>query len=155
LKIILDKIELYISKKLFGKVKIEFNGQTILINDKKVRVVDTIKYNYEKIKAHYISNLSKTQSSKFDFEDLNSISVKILIHYLDQYSRWKEQYTKSNYDITFYEKDFDHPNTNDIIILYLKEKHPNNWKTISEKYINMTTKEFDSYWTNRLAYFNK
>ena len=144
MKIILDKIELYISKKLFGKVKIEFNGQTILINDKKVRVVDTIKYNYEK--GNLIMNIEG---------NINSISVKILIHYLDQYSRWKEQYTKSNYDITFYEKDFDHPNTNDIIILYLKEKHPNNWKTISEKYINMTTKEFDSYWTNRLAYFNK
>lgn len=153
LKIILDKIELIVTETLFGKVNVEFNGRTISCNDTKTRLVDIINDNYEKIKAHYISNLSKNQLD--DIDDLNIISVKILFYYLDQYSRWKEQYKKSNYDIKFYEKDFDHPSTHDIIIFYLKEKHPDKWKFFSEKYINMTSEEFDFYWTNRLAYYNK
>ena len=155
MKIILDKIELDVSKTLFGKVNVEFNGRTISFNDTKDRVIDIIKENYEKIKAHYISTLFKNKLSDTDNWDLNTISVKILIYYLDQYSRWKEQYKKSNYDIKFYEKDFDHPSTYDIIILFLKERHPDNWKSISEKYINKTSEEFDLYWTNRLSYFNK
>ena len=154
LKVILDKIELDISKTPFGKLNVEFHGQTILINESAERAIEIMKSNYEKIKAHYTSNLSKSKIGA-DNEDLNTICVKILIYYLDQYSRWKEQYKKSNYEIKFYEKDFDHPSTHDIVILYLKEKHPESWKSISEKYLNMTSEQFDFYWTNRLAYFNK
>lgn len=155
MKIALNKIEIVVSKSLFGKVNVEFNGQAISVNDTKARVIEIIQDNYKQIKAHYFSNLSKYQLSDFDSIDLNTISVKILIYYLDQYSRWKEQYKKSNYDIKFYEKDFEHPSTYDIIISFLKEKYPDNWKSISEKYINKTPEEFDFYWTNRLAYFNK
>jgi len=93
--------------------------------------------------------------SYIENEDLNIISLKILVNYLGQYSRFKEQYKKSNYDIKFYEKDFYHPGTHDIIIFYLKEKYPDEWRTVSEKYLDMTSVEFDFYWTNRLAYFNK
>lgn len=155
MKIALDKIEVGVSKPLFGKVNVEFNGRTISVNDTKPRVIEIIQDNYEKIKAHYFSNLSKYQLTDFDSTDLNIISVKILIYYLDQYSRWKGQYKKSNYDIKFYEKDFEHPSTNDIIIFFLKEKYPGKWKSISAKYIDKTPEEFDFYWTNRLAYFNK
>lgn len=154
MKVILDKIELDVSKTLFWQLNVEYNGRIISVNDKATRAIDIIKENYEKIKAHYISNLSKNQIGA-DNEDLNTICVKILLYYLDQYSRWKEQYKKSNYDIKFYEKDFDHPSTHDIVILCLKEKHPDNWKSLSEKYLNMTSDEFDFYWSNRLEYFNK
>ena len=155
MKILLDKIELCVSKTFFGKVNVEFNGRTISINDIETKAIEVIKDNYKKIKAHYISNLLKNELSNIDNDDLNIISVKILIYYLEQYSRWKEQYKKSNYDIKFYEKDFDHPSTYDIIILFLKERHPDNWKSISEKYIDKTSEEFDFFLTNRLAYFNK
>jgi len=155
LKILLDKIELDISKTLFGKVNVAFDGSSTYVSDSKDRVIEIIKGNYEIIKAHYISNLSQNQLNDIDNDDLNAISVKILIYYLNQYSRWKEQYKKSNYDIKFYDKDFGHPSTHDIIIFYLKEKYPDKWKIISEKYINMTSEEFELYWTNRMAYFNK
>ena len=130
MKVQLDKIELDVSKTLFGKLKVEFNGSTTTINDTATRAVEVIKDNYEKIKAHYISNFSKNLGG-LENDDLNTICVKILIHYLDQYSRWKEQYKKSNYDIKFYEKDFEHPDTYDIIILFLKEKHPDHGKSLS------------------------
>jgi hypothetical protein len=83
-----------VSKTLLGKVNVEFAGQTISFKDTKARVVDIIKGNYEQIKAHYISNLSKNQLSYIKNEDLNIISVKILVNYLIQYSRFKEQYKK-------------------------------------------------------------
>jgi len=153
----LDNIELEVSKKLFGKtINIKLNEQTIqVLNDTVSRTVDIIKNNYEKIKPHYISNLSKNQTSNIEAEDLNAICVKILLYYIDQYSRWKEQYKKSNYDIKFYEKDFDHPTTNDIIIFFLQDKYPDKWKTISANYIDMDPNKFDDYWANRQSYFNK
>jgi hypothetical protein len=154
LKVVLDKIELNVSKRLFGKVNVQFNEDIISFNDSKARAINIIKENYDRIKTHYITNLSKKEQWLIDYDDLNIISVKILFYYLTQYARWKEQYTKSNYDIKFYEKDFSHPSTYDIIIFFLKNKYPYEWKNISQKYINKTPEEFDFYWTNRLAYFN-
>ncbi len=154
MKIILDKIEIDISKTTFGKVNVEFNGQTILIDDSAESAIEILRSNYEKIKSHYASNISKNQI-EVEIEDLNSVCVKILFYYLDQFSRWKGHYKKSNYNIKFYEKDFDQPSTHDIVIFHLRDKHPDNWRSLSERYLNMTTEQFDFYWSNRLAYFNK
>ncbi len=153
----LDNIELEVSKKLFGKTtKIKFNGKTISVRNQTIsKTINILKSNYELIKAHYISNLSKSQIPEIDNAELNTLCVNILFFYIDQYSRWKEQYKKSNYEITFYEKDFDHPTTHDIIIFFMQEKHPENWESISAKYIKMERNIFNEYWINRQAYFNK
>jgi hypothetical protein len=155
LKIKLDNIEVEISQAWLDKLNIKLNERILFTNEKIERAVDIVKENYAKIKAYYISNLSQNQMINFDYDDLNIISVEILIYYFNIYTRWKEYYVKSNYDIKFYEKDFNHPDTYDIIIFYLKQKYPDNWKSMSQKYINMTSVEFDFYWTNRIAYFNK
>ena len=135
LKVQLDKLEIIVSKTLFGKVIVEFNGQTISIQYTAERAIDIINHNFDKIKSYYLSNLSKNQASNINFDDLSTISVKILVNYLEQYCRWNKQHTKSNYDLKFYEKDFYHPATYDIIIFFLKHKYPDNWKSISGGYI--------------------
>jgi hypothetical protein len=154
LKVLLDTIELNVSKTLFGNVIVEYNGQTISINGDLFLVMEVIKRNYEKIKDHYISNIFKSKA-ELDVHDLNKICVEILIHYLDQNNRWKNQYAKSNYDSNFSEKDFEHPETNDIVIRYLKNKYHDSWKSRSLKYLDMTSDKFEFYYANRNAYFNK
>ena len=153
--ITLDNIELNVYKKfLWTTIYIDYNGKTTLVNkDKLPRTIEIIKGNYEIIKSYYLSNLTKNNAT--DLSDLNTICVKILLYYIDQYSRWKVQYKKSNYDIKFYTKDFEHPSTNDLIVFHLIEKHPDNWKSISSQYLNMSQTEFEEYWKNREAYFNK
>ena len=152
---ILDNIELNVYKKfLWPTIYIDYNGKTTLINkDKLPRIIEIIKGNYEIIKGYYLSKLTKNSAK--DLSDLNAICVKILLYYIDQYSRWKVQYKKSNYDITFYTKDFDQPSTKDLIVFYLIEKHPDNWKSISSQYLDMSQTELDEYWKNRELYFNK
>jgi hypothetical protein len=153
----LDNIQLVVSKKIFGaNVEIEYNGRTIFVlNETVSRTTEVLKSNYEKIKQHYIANLTKNNPSEIKLEELSAISAKILLHYIQQYSEWKEYYKKSNYDILFYEKDFGHPDTKDMVIFYLREKHPTDWKALSANYINMDSETFDKYWMNRELYFNK
>lgn len=152
----LDNNELTISQKLFGStITVEHARQKVsVLNDTIDRTTEIIKSNYETIKSFYVAKLNKNHTD-INPKDLSEISLKILLYYLDQYSRWKEQYKKSIYDIKFYEKDFDHPTTKDMVVFYLKEKYPDNWKEISSKYLDLSSTEFDAYWENRLAYFNK
>jgi hypothetical protein len=153
----LDNIELIVSKKLFGSnVNIEYDGKTTLvINETTSRTIEVLKNNYEKIKSHYIANLTKNKPSDINIKELSAIAVKILLYYIQQYSEWRVIYTKSNYNILFYEKDFNHPTTHDMVILFLRDKYSENWKTISANYINMDSETFDRYWMNRELYFNK
>jgi hypothetical protein len=152
----LDNNELTISKKMLGStIIVEHAGQKVsVLNDTIDRTTEIIKSNYATIKNFYIANLNKNHTDN-NIQDLSEICLKILLHYLDQYSRWKEQYKKSTYDIKFYEKDFYHPTTMDLIVFYFKAKYPDSWKEISSKYLDQSLTEFETNWANRLAYHNK
>lgn len=149
----LDNIKLTIYEKL-GSTMIDFQGRQIsILNETPSRTIEVLKSNYDEIKLNYTSNLAG-RADYIDAEDLNTFCFKILMYYIDLFSRWKVQYKKSNYDIIFYEKDFDNPTTHDIVIHFLKKKC-HNWKQICAALINKDLDEFEKYSENRQAYFNK
>ncbi len=143
-----------LSRELFKTtVTVECDGQVIkATNDSPQRVAQIIENNYNVVKSYYAFHLALTRMPCK--KDLNAISLQIVMYYLALYSSWKVKYTKSNYDIVFYQKDFDHPSTMDIVVFYLQKKYPLTWKTQSAGYLNMELTELEDYWQRRLQYFN-
>ena len=89
-------------------------------------------------------------------DDLNNICLKIVLDSLHMYNMWRIWYKKQeNRNLTFDKKDFDHPDTKDKFMLYLKDKFPIDYKKQCEIIFSMSTEEFENYEKNRDAYFNK
>jgi hypothetical protein len=59
-----------------------------------------------------------------------------------------------NRDLTFLTKDFDHPQMNDIIIQFFKERYPDNYSDKCEAMLNMSHEKFSVYDKNRQNFQN-
>lgn len=93
-------------------------GQTI------AETTETIEKNFKIVQEKY----KTSASGKIDTDELNEVSLKIVLHYFYLYNTWKSIYEKEkDRNLTFLSKDFDHPFTYDIIIQYFKNKYPNDY----------------------------
>lgn len=108
--------------------------------------------NYKIVKDYYEP---KTENV-IPIEDLNNICLKIVLDRLHMYNMWRIWYKKQeNRNLTFDKKDFDHPDLEDVIMLYLRDKYPLDYKGKCELIFSMTPSEFESHEKNRDAFFNR
>lgn len=80
--------------------------------------------NFKIVKEKYI----KAASNGVSLDDINEVSLKIVIHYFYLYNTWKSLYEKEkDRDLTFRQEDYTHPNTYDKIIQFFRNKYPKDY----------------------------
>lgn len=127
----------------------------ILSNQSVDNVFELIKHNFDVVSSHYKSMINETKD-KFDFEDLNQISIAIVLYYLYMYNSWRFMYKKQeNRDLRFNEKDFLHPSTHDIVFNYFKSMHQNDWEAKCAVLLGMELTELKAYYKTREDFYNK
>jgi len=116
--------------------------------DETVRMVNT---NYEIVKNYF----QKKVDTYIDSIDLKQVCLRIALRHFYMYNLWRTMYKKErNRDLTFLHKDFDHPQTNDIIIQFFKDRYPNNYSNKCEAMLDMSPEEFKAYDKNRQDFQN-
>jgi hypothetical protein len=107
---------------------------------------EIIKKNYKIVKKHFQLRTGTIVTPI----DLKQICLKIVFNYLYMYNLWRGMYRReTNRDLTFLSKDFDHPQTDDIIIQFFKEKYPTNYADKCEIMLKMSPENFKTYAKNR------
>ena len=107
--------------------------------------------NYNIVKVHY----QQKTGDKILQTDLEKISLKIVLHYFYMYQLWRTMYQREkNRDLTFLQKDFEHPCTADKIISYFKTTYPDNYVDKCEIMLDMSLDKFKEYEKNRQAFYD-
>jgi hypothetical protein len=107
--------------------------------------------NYKIVKDYYKPKMEDVVPK----DDLDNICLKIVLDRLHMYNMWRIWYKKQeNRNLTFDKKDFDHPDLEDAIMLYLRDKYPADYKMKCELIFSMTADEFEKHEKNRDAFFN-
>ena len=146
----LDNIEIEI-KRVSDKVHIIYNNEEfILLTDIDIKEITTlIGKNYNIVK-------SKINNENINSNDINIITIKIILYYLSTYILWRRMYSKEkNRDLTFIEKDLHNPQTNDIIINYFKKEYPNHYVEKCSILLNKPVSETILYIKNREDFQNR
>lgn len=106
---------------------------------------------FEHIFNYYLNN----SKDKIEVELVRQLSEIITDHYYEQYKRFLSQYPKSvkRYS-SFQIKDLDHPQVFEIIITYLKNKFPQNYKGYAGVILSMTDAEIGLFEKNRQDFYN-
>jgi hypothetical protein len=101
-----------------------------------------IEKNVKIIQAHFQDKLGATITEA----DLSNVSLKIALRYFQMYNHWRTIYKReTNRDLTFMQKDFEHPYTLDTIVDYFKSQYPNNYIDKCQVMLNMTTVQVKDY----------
>ena len=146
----LDNIEIEI-KRVSDKVHIIYNNEEfILLTDIDIKEITTlIGKNYNIVK-------SKINNENINSNDINIITIKIILYYLSTYILWRRMYSKEkNRDLTFIEKDLHNPQTNDININYFKKEYPNHYVEKCSILLNKPVSETILYIKNREDFQNR
>jgi hypothetical protein len=62
---------------------------------------------------------------------------------------------ETNRDLTFIQKDFEHPYTSDTIVDYFKNRYPDNYVNKCEVMLNMTTEQVRKYVIRKEQFDNR
>lgn len=140
---------------------VEENGNVILsMSDKKllfpnqtvVEINNLLIKNFTIVKNYY-SN--KVPLGEVEPEDIELISLDIVLHYLYMYNMWRGMYKKQeNRKLEFDDSDFDHPQTHDKINWFFKAKYPEDYITKCSLLLGMTEAEHRQYDKDRHAFHN-
>lgn len=154
-EIIIENIILKLSDEA-NNVRVQSDEEnTILTNQNIDAVIVLIKQNFIVVSNYYkviINNATQTLA----FEDINRVSILILMHYLYMYNSWRSMYkNQGNRDLKFNEKDFNNPSTHDLLFKYFKTKYPNNWEKKCAVLLRMDLNELKTYYKTRLDFYNK
>jgi hypothetical protein len=121
-------------------------GNLFLENQTLKETIEIIEKNYEIVKNYF----QLRTGTIIELIDLKQICLKIVFNYLYMYNLWRGMYRREKHrDLTFLPKDFDHPQTDDIIIQFFKEKYPNNYADKCEVMLKMSPEDFKAYAKNR------
>lgn len=104
--------------------------------------------NYWIVKKHFIGRIGKLVSSV----DLENVSLDIVLEYFRMYNLWRTMYKgESQRDLTFIEKDFEHPQTSSCIIYYFRKTYHNDYYDKCEVMLRMSPQQFKEYliWKNQ------
>lgn len=127
----------------------------ILFNQNIDNVLELIKYNLSVVINHYKIMIDKAKDN-FDFEDVYSVSIAIVLYYLYIYNSWRSMYSKQeNKDLRFNTKDFSEPSTHDIVFNYFKTRYPSNWENKCAVLFGMAIAELKDYYKTREDFYNK
>jgi hypothetical protein len=136
------------------RVKSDKND-VLFLNQDIDTLYNLIKHNFNIVNSHYKLMIDAT-TVLFHAEDINEVSISIVLYYLYMYNSWRSMYKKQeNKDLRFYEKDFTHPSTHDIIFTYLKSKYPKNWEEKSSVLIGVGLDDLRIYYKRRQDFYNK
>jgi hypothetical protein len=103
---------------------------------------EIISKNHKIVKDHFKDRVKPIITNV----DLDNVSLKIVLRYFQMYNHWRTMYKREkNRDLTFIQKDFDHPYTSDIIVNYFKSKYPDNYSDKCEIILNMTPDKLKEY----------
>jgi len=139
-----------------GDVRVKSNGENVILSNQSVDTIsELIKHNFDVVRSHYMLMIIDTKN-EFDIEDINYVSIAIVLYYLYLYNSWRSMYKKQeNKDLRFNEKDFTHPSTHDIIFNYFKTKYLNDWEKKCAFLIGKELTELRTYYKTREDFYNK
>jgi hypothetical protein len=147
----IEKIKIELTENQYGLQLERANGATPLPGQTLAEATDTIQKNFESVKAHY----GKLASETIPPDELNEVCLKIVLHYFYLYNSWKYSNEKEkDRDLTFLPKDFQHPNTYDLIINYFKNKYPKDYAIKCASLIEKTADELLKYEYDQAAFYN-
>jgi hypothetical protein len=137
-------------------IRVKSKNESVILQNQSV---DAVKYliitnfgvvrNFYKIKA-------KDTGEDHLWDDINEVSISIVLHYLYMYNSWRIIYKKQeNKELRFHTKDFENPSTHDIIFSYFKSRRPDNWMEISATLLGMGLEKLKEYYANRELFYNK
>ncbi|HWZ04672.1 MAG TPA: hypothetical protein VNX40_13740 [Mucilaginibacter sp.] len=155
-ELILENINLTLSKES-GGVRVKSNtDNVILINQSVDNIANIIKLNFNVVNGFYNSRIANKPIETVELADINQISITIVLRYLYMYNSWRTIYkNKANQDLRFDTEDFGNPSTSDIIFSFYRKKYPNNWETPSSILLGITREELKKYYNEREKFYNK
>ncbi len=90
----------------------------------------------------------------FSEDDLNTVCLKVVLHYFYQYTTWRSFYEEyKDCDLSFQQDDFEHPFTYDKLRYFFRLKYPNDYIRICASLTGKTSDEFRRYEADR-EFFN-
>ena len=136
------------------KVLIDSNS-TLLMNQDVQQVAEQLRSNFDIVFSNYL-NLANASKEEMNKEDLVLISLSITAHYLYMYNMWRHMYKyEHNRTLKFDKKDFNTPDTHDLIFYYYKMKYPSDWQRKAAVLVNMTNEEVQAYYKRREQFYDK
>ena len=98
--------------------------------------------NFKLVRTYY----EQKAKDKLTGEELDELSLTIVLHYLYMYNMWRGFYKgQENKQLEFDEEDFHHPQTHDEIIWFLKRKYPGDHIHRCSALMEMSESEFRDY----------
>jgi len=147
----IEKIKIELTENQYG-LQLETAHETLpLPGQTLAEATDTLQKNFESVKAHY----SKLAPETILPDELNEVCLKIVLHYFYLYNAWKYSNEKEkDRDLTFLPKDFQHPNTYDLIIHCFKHKYPKDYATKCASLIEKTADAVLKYEYDKAAFYD-
>jgi len=127
-------------------------GYQVVHNQTYEETKSVIEKNYKIVKDHYRGKINALITEI----DLENFSLKIVLNYFAMYNTWRTMYKREkNRDLTFLQKDFEHPSTSYIIINYFQKQYPDNYADKCELLLNMSGEQFLEYMKFKEQFDNK
>jgi hypothetical protein len=113
--------------------------------------MDVLTKNFETVQAKYGKALSKNIVQ----EDINEISLRIVLYYFYLYNSWRSLYEKErNRSLIFLEKDFEHPYTYDSVIQFFKLRYPNDYAVKCAALLELKVEALLKFETERRDFYD-
>jgi hypothetical protein len=148
----IDHIKINLKTETNGlRVTTEYEN-LLLFNQTFEETKNTVENNYAIVKKHFQDKVGSVVSEK----DLENVSLKIVLYYFYMYNHWRTMYEREkNRDLTFLQKDFEHPYTSYQIIDFFKNLYPGKYAEKCEIMLGMTQDEFRVYAERKEQFDNK
>jgi len=150
-----ETITLNLSKEE-DSVRVLFNDENIILKDQTVDAVHALIETNFGIVVNHFNSMVNNSKDLFDSEDLNQISVLVVLHYIYMYNSWRINHRKhENEGLIFQHKDFDNPSTHDLLFHYFKHKYPDYWEQQCAILLGMNVLELRNYYKSREDFYSK
>lgn len=120
-------------------------------NSRTEALLDSKDVFYDKIKDYYLNSVSYTNQDNI----LNQLSDFLSTEFYEQYKKFRIQYPKSvkRYS-TLKLSDLENPLTHDIIIRFIKNNYPTDYRDICAQLFKISATEFIEYEKKRTDFYN-
>jgi hypothetical protein len=148
----IDKINIDIKAESNGIRLITENENWLLPNQTIDETKIIIEKNYKIVKNHFKKKIGEVINEI----DIENVCLNIVLNFFQMYNHWRSMYEREkNRDLTFLDKDFEHPYTSHRIIDYFKRKYPDIYAEKCEWMLGMTSEEFKEYVLRKEQFDNK
>ena len=139
-----------------NNVRVKSDKENIILMNQSIDTVsEIIRHNFDIVSNHYKLIIGEAKDI-FDTEDLNRVSIAIVLYYLYMYNSWRSMYKEHQHkDLKFDEKDFESPSTHDTVFHYFKAKYPNKWEEKCAAFLGMELDKLKAYYKTREYYYNR